>query len=247
MTATEAIIEAEISEDTIPAKHIGRRLFVGGLGIGVAGVLFGRAIQDSFENIRKIDPTGVTNVLPTGGRFRIYSASGTYPNILDESYTLQVDGLTENSFLFTLDELKNDFEVTHMTKDFQCVTGWRVRDVQWIGVKLQDILDRAAPTSDAQFVTMYSHDGLYTESLTLEQAARDDMLVAYTMSGDRVSRDHGGPVRLVAAPMYGYKSTKWLSRIELTSDLRPGYWEVRGYDVDAWVGGSNGRTDAPIA
>jgi hypothetical protein len=23
----------------------------------------------------------------------------------------------------------------------------------------------------------------------------------------------------------------------------PGYWEQRGYDVDAWVGRSNGRDD----
>jgi len=26
----------------------------------------------------------------------------------------------------------------------------------------------------------------------------------------------------------------------------PGYWEQRGYDIDAWVGASNGRNDDPI-
>jgi hypothetical protein len=26
----------------------------------------------------------------------------------------------------------------------------------------------------------------------------------------------------------------------------PGYWEERGYDVDAYVGASNGRSDDPI-
>ena len=54
------------------------------------------------------------------------------------------------------------------------------------------------------------------------------------------------PVRLYAAPMYGYKSLKWLGGIELTDTVVPGYWEVRGYDVDAWVGHSNGRADAPV-
>jgi DMSO/TMAO reductase YedYZ molybdopterin-dependent catalytic subunit len=43
------------------------------------------------------------------------------------------------------------------------------------------------------------------------------------------------------APMYGYKSLKWLDRIEVVDELSPGYWEVRGYDIDAWVGSSNGR------
>jgi DMSO/TMAO reductase YedYZ molybdopterin-dependent catalytic subunit len=43
--------------------------------------------------------------------------------------------------------------------------------------------------------------------------------------------------------MYGYKSLKWLERIEVTKGVEEGYWEVRGYDLDAWVGRSNGRDD----
>jgi DMSO/TMAO reductase YedYZ molybdopterin-dependent catalytic subunit len=45
--------------------------------------------------------------------------------------------------------------------------------------------------------------------------------------------------------MYGYKSLKWLQRITLVAQPRPGYWEQQGYDVDAWIGRSNGRSDAP--
>jgi DMSO/TMAO reductase YedYZ molybdopterin-dependent catalytic subunit len=40
--------------------------------------------------------------------------------------------------------------------------------------------------------------------------------------------------------MYGYKNVKWVERIVLRDTVEPGYWEQRGYDVDAWVGGSNG-------
>jgi len=47
--------------------------------------------------------------------------------------------------------------------------------------------------------------------------------------------------------MYGYKSLKWLSGIEVVNTVVPGYWEQRGYDIDAWVGASNGRNDEPIA
>jgi DMSO/TMAO reductase YedYZ molybdopterin-dependent catalytic subunit len=248
MAGNSVVVEAELTEDNIASEPVGRRLFLGGMVLGVAGIAFGRSIQDFLQSVAESDPTGALDtlsVLPTGGRFRIYSASGTFPDIPDEEYTLGVGGLVEEAFTFSLANLKEDFEPLHMTKDFQCVTGWRVRDVQWIGVKLQDIVDRAKPRGGATHLTLYSHDGLYTESFTLEQAAREDMLIAYTMSGERVSRDHGGPVRLVAAPMYGYKSVKWISHIEVTDVLEPGYWEVRGYDIDAWVGGSNGRSDAP--
>jgi DMSO/TMAO reductase YedYZ molybdopterin-dependent catalytic subunit len=52
-------------------------------------------------------------------------------------------------------------------------------------------------------------------------------------------------VRLYVAPMYGYKSCKWLDRIEVVDAVEPGYWEQQGYDVDGWVGHSNGRDDTP--
>jgi DMSO/TMAO reductase YedYZ molybdopterin-dependent catalytic subunit len=122
-----------------------------------------------------------------------------------------------------------------------------VPDVGWRGVKLADLLDEAGVRPGAAAVRFGSFDGAYTESLTMEQARRDDVLVAYEMEGKAVSREHGGPVRLLVAPMYGYKSIKWLDRIEVVDEVVPGFWEDRGYDVDAWVGRSNGRSDDPTS
>jgi len=115
--------------------------------------------------------------------------------------------------------------------------------VQWRGVRLADLLDRAGVTADARAVRFTSFDGAYTESLTLEQARRRDVIVAYELEGAPLSSTHGGPVRLYVAPMYGYKSLKWLDTIDVVDKVVPGYWENRGYDVDAWVGRSNGRSD----
>jgi len=52
-----------------------------------------------------------------------------------------------------------------------------------------------------------------------------------------VTHDHGGPVRMYAGSMYGYKSIKWLSGIELAETETPGYWETRGYDIDGIIRG----------
>jgi DMSO/TMAO reductase YedYZ molybdopterin-dependent catalytic subunit len=71
------------------------------------------------------------------------------------------------------------------------------------------------------------------------------VLVAYELDDEPLSSDHGGPARLYVAPMYGYKSLKWLRRIELTERVEPGYWERRGYVINGWVGRSNNRDDAP--
>ena len=47
--------------------------------------------------------------------------------------------------------------------------------------------------------------------------------------------------------MYGYKGVKWLEQICVTDRVADGYWEQRGYDRDAWVGGSNGLARRAVA
>ncbi len=128
-------------------------------------------------------------------------------------YTLTVHGLVDTPYRLTYDELIA-LPPTHLDKDFQCVTGWRVTDVEWKGVLLSDLLDRAGVQDGATALRFTSFDGTYTESLTLEQARRSDVIVAYQLEGDDISSAHGGPVRLYVAPMYGYKSIKWLDGIE---------------------------------
>jgi len=77
-------------------------------------------------------------------------------------------------------------------------------------------------------------------TLTLRQAELHDAMLAYEMDGKPLPREHGAPVRVVIPEMYGYKNVKWVERIVLTDHVSPGFWEQRGYDVDAWVGKSNG-------
>jgi DMSO/TMAO reductase YedYZ molybdopterin-dependent catalytic subunit len=226
---------------------VGRRVFLGLLGVGAAGVVFGARIQNWLEdNIGQYiskDGTGLSSLLPIG-RFRIYSVTGDLPSRSRKSYRLSVKGLVQQPVTVTYDDL-TAMKSTTLHRDFQCVTGWRVPDVEWKGVRLSDLLDRAGVSPEAKAVRFVSFDGEYTESLTLDQARRADVIVAYEMEGGQLSDEHGGPVRLYVAPMYGYKSCKWLSDIELTRHVEPGYWEGYGYDVDGWVGRSNGRSDQP--
>lgn len=224
---------------------IGRRIVLGVVGVGAVGVLAGRWLSAGVSEVVASTAPGLASVIPAAGGFRIYTVTGGFPEMPPAEYRLSVSGLVTEPLSLSLDDLAQ-LPQTQMTKDFQCVTGWRVDDVPWSGVLLRDVMSAAGVESDAEALRLTSFDGAYTESLTLEQAQRDDMLVATTMYGAPLEVKHGAPVRLIAAPMYGYKSIKWLDGIELTRAVVPGYWEVRGYDIDAWVGRSNGRTDEPV-
>jgi DMSO/TMAO reductase YedYZ molybdopterin-dependent catalytic subunit len=233
----------------VEGKPVGRRVVLGMMGTGLAGVLFGSRAADLLERvvapIASRDGTGLLSLFPVG-RFRIYTVTGKLHSRSDAEYRLHVNGFVDTPLTFTLDELKA-MPATRMTKDFQCVTGWRVQDVKWVGVRLADLLDQAGARAGAQGVRFVSFDGVYTETLTMDQARRDDVIVAYEMEGKPVTSAHGGPARLYVAPMYGYKSIKWLETIEVSETTpRPGYWEVRGYDIDGWIGRSNGRDDRPV-
>jgi DMSO/TMAO reductase YedYZ molybdopterin-dependent catalytic subunit len=229
----------------IEGKPIGRRVVLGMLGLGAVGVAVGGRVQDAIASVFANDPTGISALLPTGGRFRIYSVVGYLPSRTTTEYELAISGLVDTPVTLSYAQLVA-LPPTRMTKDFQCVTGWRVRDVKWVGVRLADLLDAAGVQPAAKAITFHSFDGSYSESLTLDQARRPDVIVAYSMEDKAIPSRHGGPVRLYAAPMYGYKSLKWLDRIEVVDAVQPGYWEVRGYDVDAWIGRSNGRSDQPV-
>jgi DMSO/TMAO reductase YedYZ molybdopterin-dependent catalytic subunit len=240
---------ARVRPDDSGGTPIGRRVVLGMLGLGALGIAFGDTVQARLERLLRPltqnDPTGLTSFVPTAGRFRIYSVVGHLPKRSDAEYRLTVDGLVDRPLELSLDDLRSRPQ-TDLVRDFQCVTGWRVPDVPWRGVKVSKLLDEAGVQASATHLRIESFDGTYYESLTLDQAHRDDVLVAHEMQGGPVTREHGGPVRLYVAPMYGYKSLKWLERIEVINELDPGYWEERGYDVDAWIGKSNGRDDEPV-
>jgi DMSO/TMAO reductase YedYZ molybdopterin-dependent catalytic subunit len=226
---------------------VGRRAFLGLVALGAAGVAAGGPLSRAFNNLHATvaahDRTGLSGLIPGGG-WRYYTVSNGYPAVEDGAYRLSVKGHVNKPLTLSLADIKA-LPRTSLVRDFQCVTGWRVPKVHWSGVRLSDVLAAAEVDAGAGAVQFKSFDGVYTECLTMAQAMRSDVLVADTMESAPVTRNHGGPVRMLVAPMYGYKSCKWLSTIRVVPKVIPGYWEHFGYDEDGWVGRSNGRTDDP--
>lgn len=218
---------------------VGRRAFLSIIGLGAVGVAFGGRVQNFLSNAVG---SGFGGALPFGDHFRIYSITGQYPLISREKFRLEVSGLVDHPAVYTIQDLEA-MPATSLTKNFQCVTGWIVPDVQWRGVQLSHILNLAGVQSGAVALTFESYDGADHETLTIEQAQLPDIIVAYEMLGGAVTREHGGPVRLYVAQMFGYKSLKWLSAIRVVDSINPGYWEQNGYPVNAWIDGTTGPTN----
>ncbi|MBA2940659.1 molybdopterin-dependent oxidoreductase [Paenibacillus sp. CGMCC 1.16610] len=171
------------------------------------------------------------------GNFRIYTVT-EIPAFSSENWQFAISGLVDKPAVWNWEEFLK-LKRTVQVSNFHCVTGWSIYNCTWEGIPLKQFLAAAGVQSKAKFVKFYSGDKVYTDALSLEQAEGDDIMVAVMLDGKPIPQKLGGPVRLIVPQMYAYKSVKWLQAIELIEKEHMGYWEVRGYDNDAWVDRSN--------
>lgn len=156
------------------------------------------------------------------------------PVYLPGQWRLKVTGLVERELDLTLADFLS-LPQTEVTRDFECVEGWAVPGVPWEGVTVAAIMDRAGMRPEAAYLRFWSDDGVYSDQLTVERAGRPEVLLAHKMGGAELPKDQGWPVRLVVPGQWGYKSVKWVGRIEVTDTFDLGYWEQRGYPDDATI------------
>ena len=217
--------------------RMGRRVFLGVVGAGVAGLFAGSRLSRAASPIGNVVPNALHDLVPDG--WRIYSVNPPWPVFDPATYRLTVAGAVENQLSLTWDEVMALPQDTQTT-DFHCVTGWTVGNVHWTGVRLQHLWDMAKPTAEAKYANFISLEQPYVDTLSFKQTLLPQVMLGHSMDGRPLTRAHGAPMRLVIPEMYGYKNVKWLTRIDLVPTLNAGFWEQRGYDVDAWVGRSNG-------
>ena len=112
---------------------------------------------------------------------------------------------------------------------------------EWTGTPLRGILEEAGVRDDAADIVFTGLDrGVeggevqhYQRSLTLSEAVREEVLLAYEMNGEPLQPQHGHPLRLLVPGWYGMTSVKWLQGIEALAepfqDTRwQGYTATRG-------------------
>lgn len=170
-----------------------------------------------------------------GRRFpAYYTFTGDYPNIDTKTFRLRVDGRVDTPLSLSLAQIEA-LEAVHAQRDFVCVTGWSVPEVDWTGVRLETLLKQAGMQAGATHLIFHSADGEYVDQLTLAQASEPGVMLAYRIGTVPLPVEGGFPLRLVVPSMYGYKSVKWVDRIEVARQGVVGTWERYGYADDARI------------
>jgi DMSO/TMAO reductase YedYZ molybdopterin-dependent catalytic subunit len=160
---------------------------------------------------------------------------GAQPDVALTNWRLRIEGAVENTVTLTFEDFLT-LPQTQYVSDIHCVTTWSRYDNHWDGVASQTIVDLVRPTTNARYVIFHSYDG-YTTNIKLDVFNEPDVILAHSWEGEKLTREHGGPVRAIVPQWYFWKSAKWIRRIEFSAVDKPGFWEERGYhnEADPWA------------
>lgn len=168
------------------------------------------------------------------------------PEVDVSSYRLTVTGMVDRPLTFTYDELRA-LSSRSMDVGFECGgNGNRmyhglVGNAQWRGVSLKALLEQAGVQAGGREVVFFGADvgteeirgrqveKAFARSLSLEDAMRDENLVAYEMNGQPLPVHHGRPVRLLVPGFYGVANVKWLTQIHVQDTRYMGRFMGRDY------------------
>jgi DMSO/TMAO reductase YedYZ molybdopterin-dependent catalytic subunit len=194
----------------------GRRQFLLGLGAAGASVLAWR-LQRPLQAALGLPGahrrfTGSYDAGSfTGNAFPSTSWVADHPRpIPSGSFRLIVAGLVANRLELKLAALE---PLDELIATLDC-TGGFYSTQRWRGIGLARLLDRAGPAPAARHLRVVSRTG-YRWSFALDDARR--LLLANYVDGERLSHDHGAPLRLVVPGARGYQWVKWVERVDLLS------------------------------
>ena len=192
---------------------------------------------------------GISPIITPNNDFYLIDTAISKPVVRADTWRLQVTGMVDNPYTLNFDELLA-MGLVEEAVTLSCVSnavgGNLVGNAVWRGVPLRSILDRAGVQRGATQIVGRSVDNWNSGFPTALAYDGRIALVAVSMNGEPLPRDHGFPVRLVVSGLYGYVSaTKWLEEIRLTTwEGFDSYWVPRGWAKEGPIK-TQSRIDVP--
>ena len=221
-----------------------------GSGLATGDVYYKEEIQLALRN-RGMPLEGLRYpITPTGMHYLLVHFD--IPEISTKDWRLKIGGLVSSPVSLTLDQIKERPAVT-IPVTMECAGNGRallnprpinqpwlleaIGTAEWTGTPLRGILAEAGISDRAVEILFTGLDQgvqgeevqYYRRSLSIDEATREELLLAYQMNGEPLQPQHGYPIRLIVPGWYGMTSVKWLNRIEVIGVPFSGYQMVHSY------------------
>ena len=210
-----------------------RRTFIKLSAISAAGMVLPLQLEGQIEAKPLLKPG--TLITPNADFYILQIGD---PKVLDAAtWRMAITGMIEKPMLsLGLEDITAMESVTAM-RTLKCIGdpigNEQMSNANWKGVRLRDLLEKVGPKPEVKVVVFRCADGYHT-AIPLEDAMREETLLAYEMNGVPLPTEHGFPIRLLNPGHYGTKNPKWIVNIQLAAE-HESYWEKRGWDPIANV------------
>ena len=205
------------------------------VSIGLPGTFIKLMDSENIAMAAELRADGRPRIPPGQHAVKALTDMGGVPGSGDmKGWQLKISGEVEAPAVLSYQKLLA-LEGVDLTCDVHCVTGWTLLDSKWRGVRMETIMESVKAKKSAGFVILEGHGG-YTSNIPIQEARKDNVLLAYEFSGNALPVAHGAPVRALVPDRYFYKSVKWLEGIKFSAVDEPGYYESGGYSntADPW-------------
>lgn len=224
-----------------------RRTWLTWMGaVPLASMIAPRRLRAGWFDALLSTPARTTPAITPNKDFYVTSCCSTPRPPKPEHWSLTVKGLVERPITLRYDDLLARPAVREIVT-LECignpVGGESIGTAEWGGIRLADLLNEAGVAPGAVDLVMRAADG-YSDSFPIRRALESDVLLAYTMNGGPLPREHGYPARIIVPGIYGMKHVKWLTELEVVSEDYQGHWERKGWSDEALVR-LRSRIDAP--
>lgn len=185
----------------------------------------------------KAPPGEVPEITPTNDFYKVSKNLFSDPRVDGSKWSLSVDGLVGKPMTLSISDLMGlkSIEKAHtLTCISNEVGGDLINNAMWKGARLADLLREAGIRPGSQKVVFHAADG-YADSISVERAMDPNTLLAYEMNGATLPTGHGYPLRVLVPNIYGMKSVKWLTKIEVVNSDFRGYWQRGGWSDSAVI------------
>jgi len=221
-------------------KKMSRRDFMAAAGgsivsIGLPGVFVKLLDSDNHALAAELRPDGRPRIPPGQQAVETLRNMGGVTGVGKvPGWELDIQGEVQKPRILKLADIMALKQVSQIC-DVHCVTGWTLLDSHWRGVTMKTIMNLVKVTDSARFV-IFKAPGEYTSSIPIEEALKENVLLAHGYADEDLAPEHGAPLRALVPDRYFYKSVKWLQGIQFTEVDEPGYYESSGYsnNADPW-------------
>uniref|UniRef100_A0A914HES0 sulfite oxidase n=1 Tax=Globodera rostochiensis TaxID=31243 RepID=A0A914HES0_GLORO len=178
------------------------------------------------------------------------------PETHEQTHCVRIDGIgVDKQIVLSVDDLRNKFEPVTIISAIQCAgnrrydmnqskkvqglmwTGTAISNAKWKGCRLRDVLIAAGVKPNDKRIKHVQFEGAdvdtsgahYGASIPFEKAMNPEVVLAFEMNDEALTRDHGFPIRLIVPGNVGARQVKWLNGIRLSDEESFSNWQRRDY------------------